>query len=119
MTGAATVARAGSGAEAGAGGLLDDGGNNGICRALHKLSRININFYATKAAAAATATATAVALPPNGATTPAATITISSGITIATCVAYRLQAPQSMQAVFHFAAVSVINTLYSRCNKVY
>lgn len=45
---------AGSGADAGAGShaLLADE-NNGVCTALHKLPRININFYATKAAAAA------------------------------------------------------------------
>lgn len=43
-----------TGAEAGidAGALLADE-NNGVCTALHKLPRININFYATKAAAAA------------------------------------------------------------------
>lgn len=45
---------AGSGADACAGShaLLADE-NNGVCTALHKLPRININFYATKAAAAA------------------------------------------------------------------
>lgn len=83
------------------------------------MSCININFYATKAAAAATETA--VALPPNGARKPATTTlattalptTITLRTTIATCVAYRLHGPQSMQAVFHFAAVSVMNTLYA------
>lgn len=43
---------AGSGADAGSHALLADE-NNGVCTALHKLPRININFYATKAAAAA------------------------------------------------------------------
>lgn len=43
---------AGSGADADSHALLADE-NNGVCTALHKLPRININFYATKAAAAA------------------------------------------------------------------
>lgn len=35
--------------------------------------------------------------------------TAAAKITIATSVAYRLQAPQSMQAVFHFAAISAMH----------
>lgn len=94
------------------GGCADE--NNGICSALHKLPRININFYATKTADAVTA---AAPMQPNGAETTTTITTVATiaaaeeaaaKITIATSVAYRLRAPQSMQAVFHFAAVTHI-----------